>query len=153
MNEADKKILRAAAAAMPHTNPLVAEDLIEGHTMHTEAGDILAIWRAAIQADRAERGEPFGTVTVRRLSQRFEDHVDQYQFYPAGQSPYIDNVDEVHTLYATPPAHVEVLKQCVEAMESVNQSFRMGLELVHSEILEIRAAIAAARQITDGGVA
>lgn len=42
-------ILRAAVAAMPHTNPLVAEDLIEGFTMHTEADDIVAIWQAGRQ--------------------------------------------------------------------------------------------------------
>lgn len=40
-------IIRAAVAAMPSTNPLVAEDLLAGHTMHTEADDIVAIWRAA----------------------------------------------------------------------------------------------------------
>ena len=40
-------IIRAAVAAMPYTNPLVADDLLEGHTMHTEADDIVAIWHAA----------------------------------------------------------------------------------------------------------
>lgn len=40
-------IIRAAVAAMPHTDPLVADDLLEGYNMHTEADDILAIWRAA----------------------------------------------------------------------------------------------------------
>lgn len=50
-------ILRAAVAAMPHTNPLVAEDLIGGHTMHTEAEDIIAIWRAAQRAALATQQE------------------------------------------------------------------------------------------------
>lgn len=40
-------IIRAAVAAMPATNPLIADDLIEGFTMHTEADDIVAIWEAA----------------------------------------------------------------------------------------------------------
>ena len=48
--------------------------------------------------------EPFGHVTVRRLSQRFENHADQYHFYPAGQSPYLDNVDELHAVYTRPQA-------------------------------------------------
>ncbi len=39
-------IIRAAVAAMPHTNPLVADDLLTGHTMHTEAEDVIAIWKA-----------------------------------------------------------------------------------------------------------
>ena len=45
----DEQIIRAAVSAMPSTNPLVAEDLIGGHTMHTEAEDIVAIWRAGVQ--------------------------------------------------------------------------------------------------------
>lgn len=48
--------------------------------------------------------EPFGHVAVRRLSQRFESHADQYWFYPAGESPYRDNVDEIHAVYTSPPA-------------------------------------------------
>ena len=48
--------------------------------------------------------EPFGHVTVRRLSQRFENQADQYHFYPAGQSPYLDNVDELHAVYTRPQA-------------------------------------------------
>ncbi len=50
----------------------------------------------------AVHGEPFGHVTVRRLSQRFENHHDQYRFFPAGQSPYTDNIDECHAVYTTP---------------------------------------------------
>jgi hypothetical protein len=46
----DKQIIRLAVAAMPHTNPMVADDLLSGHTMHTEANDIVAIWRAAQSA-------------------------------------------------------------------------------------------------------
>ena len=48
--------------------------------------------------------EPYGHVTVRRLSQRFENHVDQYTFYPAGHPPYLDNVDECITVYTAPQA-------------------------------------------------
>lgn len=43
----DEQIVRAAVAAMPATSPLVADDLLEGHTMHTEMEDIVAIWKAA----------------------------------------------------------------------------------------------------------
>lgn len=53
---------------------------------------------------RPAQQEPFGHVTVRRLSQRFENHADQYHFYPAGQSPYLDNVDELHAVYTRPQA-------------------------------------------------
>lgn len=56
----------------------------------------------ALRAALAETAEPFGHVTVRRLSQRFENHVDQYQFYPAGERPYLDNVDECHAVYTAP---------------------------------------------------
>lgn len=45
----DEQIIRAAVSAMPSTNPLVAEDLIGGHTMHTEAEDIVVIWKAGVQ--------------------------------------------------------------------------------------------------------
>ena len=62
--------------------------------------------------------EPFGHVTVRRLSQRFENHADQYHFYPAGQSPYLDNVDELHAVYTRPqsmtPLTDEQITQCYE---------------------------------------
>uniref|UniRef100_A0A6M3M075 DUF551 domain-containing protein n=1 Tax=viral metagenome TaxID=1070528 RepID=A0A6M3M075_9ZZZZ len=40
-------IIRAAVAAMPHTNPMVADDLLGGFTMHTEVDDIVAIYQAA----------------------------------------------------------------------------------------------------------
>jgi len=43
----DEQIIRTAVAAMPHTNPGVADDLLDGFTMHTEAEDIVAIWKAA----------------------------------------------------------------------------------------------------------
>jgi hypothetical protein len=55
-------------------------------------------------AEQPAQQEPFGYVTVRRLSQRFENHADQYHFYPAGQSPYLDNVDELHAVYTRPQA-------------------------------------------------
>lgn len=70
-------IIRAAVAAMPHTNPLVADDLIEGHTMHTEADDIVAIWRAALAAqptrvamDSMKRLE----IAERYSTRNFTDH-------------------------------------------------------------------------------
>lgn len=45
---------------------------------------------------------PFGWVTVRWLSKKYKNHVDQYQFYPRGQSPYLDNVDQCYTVYLNP---------------------------------------------------
>ena len=75
---------------------------------HDLEGDISKA-KSAITAIREALAQPeqepvaFGSVTVRRLSQRFENHHDQYQFYPAGQSPYLDNVDECHTVYTTQP--------------------------------------------------
>lgn len=69
--------------------------------------------------------EPFGCVTVRRLSQRFTNHHDQYHFYPAGQPPYLDNVDEVYTLYAAPvaaPQRLDAQRPTVDRlMERVEQ--------------------------------
>lgn len=59
---------------------------------------------ADLMAEKKEQQEPFGHVTVRRLSLRFENHADQYHFYPAGQSPYLDNVDELHAVYTRPQA-------------------------------------------------
>ena len=50
----------------------------------------------------AEKQEPFGYVTVRRLSQRYENHAELYAFYPSGQSPYLDNADECHAVYTSP---------------------------------------------------
>lgn len=46
--------------------------------------------------------QPFGWVTVRWLSKKYKDRVDQYQFYPRGQSPYLDNVDQCYTVYLNP---------------------------------------------------
>ena len=64
----------------------------------------LAHVKDAIEAYKQQQGEavPFGHVTVRRLRGRLENHVDQYHFYPAGESPYLDNVDECHTVYTHP---------------------------------------------------
>jgi hypothetical protein len=50
-----------------------------------------------------KKQEPYGHVTVRRLSRRHENHADQYHFYPSGQIPYLDNVDECHAVYTHPP--------------------------------------------------
>ena len=52
--------------------------------------------------------EPYGHVTVSRLSQRFENHADQYTFYPAGQVPYMDNVDECVPVFTSPPPPADV---------------------------------------------
>lgn len=43
-------MIRAAVAAMPHTNPGVADDLLSGDTMHTEADDVVAIFCAGMRA-------------------------------------------------------------------------------------------------------
>lgn len=47
-------IIRAAVAAMPHTNPGVADDLLHGDTMHTEADDVVAIFCAGMRATKAD---------------------------------------------------------------------------------------------------
>lgn len=58
-NTAEREaIIRAAVAAMPHTNPLVADDLLGGFTMHTEADDIVAIFQAGRASLAASAGEP-----------------------------------------------------------------------------------------------
>lgn len=61
-NTAEREaIIRAAVAAMPHTNPLVADDLLGGFTMHTEADDIVAIFQAGRASLAASAGsEPNG---------------------------------------------------------------------------------------------
>lgn len=56
----------------------------------------------ALRTAISEAEKPFGHVTIRRLSRRNIDHVDQYEFYPVGQPPYLDNVDECHTVYLAP---------------------------------------------------
>lgn len=56
-NTAEREaIIRAAVAAMPHTNPLVADDLLGGFTMHTEADDIVAIFQAGRASLAANAG-------------------------------------------------------------------------------------------------
>lgn len=61
-------------------------------------------WDYEFPPEQPAQQEPFGHVTVRRLSQRFENHADQHHFYPAGQSPYLDNVDELYAVYTRPQA-------------------------------------------------
>lgn len=46
-SEERERILKAAALVMPHANPLIWQDWWEGHAVHTEADDIVAIWKAA----------------------------------------------------------------------------------------------------------
>ena len=99
---------------------------------------IIAIREALAQPDVDRRStesketfdqqEPvaFGFVTVRRLSQRFENHHDQYQFYPAGQSPYLDNVDECHTVYTTPPQRKPLIREEVEAFKKWFDAWWLG---------------------------
>lgn len=43
--------------------------------------------------------EPYGCVTIQRLSQRLENHVDRYSYYKEGEPPYLDNVDECVSVY------------------------------------------------------
>lgn len=62
---------------------------------------------AAALLRRWPDAKPFGRVTVRRLSQRFANHHDQYAFYPWDQPPYLDNVDECHVVYTAPPDQSE----------------------------------------------
>ena len=79
--------------------------------------DSIAVGRAAL----AETAKPFGHVTVRRLSQRFQNHVDQYQFYPAGERPYLDNVDECHAVYTAPQPPAQWCNFCVKKVGAVCQ--------------------------------
>lgn len=58
-------IIRAAVAAMPHIDPLVADDLLDGVTMRTEADDIVAIF----QAGRASLAASAGSEPVAAAAQ------------------------------------------------------------------------------------
>ena len=81
-------------------------------------GPAITALKAALGQQRAkpvQETEAFGFVTVRRLSQRFENHHDQYQFYPAGQIPYLDNVDECHTVYTAPPQRKPLTDEQIDA--------------------------------------
>lgn len=75
-------------------------------------------WRdqAPVSATVPEAAEPFGYVTVRRLSKRFANHVDQFAFYPADQRPYLDNVDECHTVYTAPDRDTQQALSTARAM-------------------------------------
>lgn len=68
----DEQIIRASVQAMPHTNPDIADDLLQGHAIHTEMADILAIWKAA-------RLQPIAALTI----YLDEDAIDVGQFYRA----------------------------------------------------------------------
>ena len=73
--------------------------------LEEEANPWTSSLRQSLRARLAEPDdEPVGHVTVRRLSKRFENHTDQHVFYPAGQSPYLDNVDECFPVYTRPAA-------------------------------------------------
>jgi hypothetical protein len=50
-------IIRAAVAAMPNCNPGVADDLLEGHSMHIEADDLAAVWQAAAGVRARDGGQ------------------------------------------------------------------------------------------------
>ena len=70
----------------------------------------------------------FGYVTIRRLSKRFENHVDQYQFYPDGHIPYLDNVDECYQVYTKPnPLTPEELWKSDDLM-SLNSELGMSIQ-------------------------
>lgn len=60
--------------------------------------------------------EPFGHVTVRWLSRRYENHMDQYTFYLNGQPPYLDNADECIPVF-TSPQHKAVVKLTPEEQD------------------------------------
>jgi hypothetical protein len=82
-----------------------------------ESGFVEAALREAL-AEPAQ--EPFGQLTLSRLSQRFKNHVDVYNFYPAGQSPNLDNVDECYTVYTTPqPPAPAVECDCEELLAAL----------------------------------
>ena len=95
-----RELLRQAYAEIRHLSRMANVD-------HTERSIIGAL-RAALEQPAVA---PFGHVTVRRLSQRFENHVDLYQFYPAGQIPYTDNVDECIAVYTAPQAQQPAAQQ------------------------------------------
>lgn len=84
------------------------------HTL--QAGQEFHLYTSPLQRPAETVEEPFGWVTVRRLSRRFENHTDQYQFYPAGQSPYLDNVDECHTVYTAPPQRKPLTRPQINQM-------------------------------------
>lgn len=69
--------------------------------------------------------EPFGYVTVQRLSRQFENHADKYWFYPAGCSPYLDNVDECYVVYAAPAPALPALTE--EKMHGNDMAVRQAI--------------------------
>jgi hypothetical protein len=106
--------------------------------------------------------EPFGHVTVRRLSQRFENHADQYWFHPAGESPYRDNVDEIYAVYTAPPPRQPLTDEEIDAaMPSgiydcladpwdCNVGDGDVMRSIKKDVLRIARAIEAAHGITKG---
>lgn len=68
----------------------------------TEASRIVEAARASLPAGGVV--EPFGKVTVKRVDH--PNHTPIYTFYPWPQPPYLDNVQECHTVYlgSQPPA-------------------------------------------------
>lgn len=102
----DEQIVRAAVAAMPATSPLVADDLLEGHTMHTEMEDIVAIWKAAgdtkaapvVPQPAAQQGE----AVARVVSWTNGSYWRNYKL------EWLRDVPEGAMLYTAPPARQAV---------------------------------------------
>ena len=110
---------------------------------------------AAIQADRAERGVPEPDLGNMGEPVAWEVYVEEFN-----NSYVVDDLNDaqlvsdctnhdavVTPLYATPPAHVEVLKQCLEALED-NRPDIARVEPAAYMRDYYDKAIAAARQIT-----
>ena len=107
LHTAAKQALEALEKALRYHGVMLLsdppQDAWKFHRVEQTAHEAITAVCQAL-AEQPAQQEPFGHVTVRRLSQRFENHVDQYHFYPAGQPPYLDNVDECHAVYARPQA-------------------------------------------------
>ena len=107
LHTAAKQALEALEKALRYHGVMLLsdppQDAWKFHRVEQTAHEAITAVCQAL-AEQPAQQEPFGHVTVRRLSQRFENHADQYHFYPAGQSPYLDNVDECHAVYTRPQA-------------------------------------------------
>ncbi len=75
------------------------------NTMLINRGDLTELYK------KTRHIQPFGSVTVKRLSQKHENHRDMYAFYPVGEHAYLDNVDEHHAVYTLSQADVSPIKK------------------------------------------
>lgn len=71
------------------------------------------------------KGEPFGQVTVKHPVGPF--HAPLYTFYPWPQPPYLDNVQECHTVYTSPQVP-EVLPWKGLDLNSMADAFEQVIE-------------------------